>query len=195
MHENSIETDLLQSSSTESHDFYSPQPHLKNQSPFNTFSPELESPVSQQDQYVQNYPEYTSQQVWEEEDDLYDVSDDDVYMNESEETLELEPESSRSRQALVDMRNVVALQAVQQQRVRGIRSFADALDHENTLSTYQPTFQSTPLKDSKTALVFAHFVNVTGPSLSMFERHPANPALMFIGSTVPTNQRHIWTCK
>lgn len=184
---------LQRSNINESYEYPS-QPYTENLAPQHTVEHGL-IPAAQREQYPQGHSDYDPHQVWEEDDELYDVSDGDVYMDEPGDNLELEPGSAKSKQVLVDVRNVVALQTVQQQRVRGFRPFADALDHENSLSTYQPTFQSTPLKDSKTALIFAHFVNVTAPSLSMFERHPANPALMFHGSSVPINQRHIWTCK
>jgi hypothetical protein len=63
------------------------------------------------------------------------------------------------------------------------------------LATYVPSSQSTPLRDPMTARIFCHFVNVTGPCMSLFERHPANPSLMFQGAPVPKSQQNIWACE
>ncbi|KAL2258506.1 hypothetical protein VTK26DRAFT_8160 [Humicola hyalothermophila] len=73
-----------------------------------------------------------------------------------------------------------------------IRSFA-ILATENVLETYTPTSANSPLNDSQTAAVFWYFVNVTGPSMSLYERHPFDPTPMFQGQPVPKQRQHIWT--
>lgn len=96
-----------------------------------------------------------------------------------------------------DLGAVVALQAYQDmhdQRLRTYHSFLDGYGFD-VLSTYEPSARNSPLKDSITARIFCHFINVTGPSISLFERHPANPSLMFQGRPVPKSQQHIWACK
>jgi hypothetical protein len=65
----------------------------------------------------------------------------------------------------------------------------------NMLSTYVPSSQASPLRDTTTARIFSHFINVVGPSISMFERHPANPSILFQGQPVHESQQHLWTCK
>jgi hypothetical protein len=74
-----------------------------------------------------------------------------------------------------------------------IRSFGGMAD-ENVLDTYTPSSASSPLNDSQTASVFWYFVNVTGHSMSMYERHPFDPTPMFQGHPVPKQRQHIWTC-
>lgn len=76
-------------------------------------------------------------------------------------------------------------------RMRTVSSFADT----NVLDTYTPSSMNSPLNDSQTAAVFWYFVNVTGQSMSLYERHPFDPTPMFQGQPVPKARRHIWTCK
>lgn len=75
-----------------------------------------------------------------------------------------------------------------------IRSFA-GLASDNVLETYTPSSVNSPLNDSQTAAVFWYFVNVTGQSMSLYERHPFDPTPMFQGQPVPKQRQHIWTCQ
>lgn len=75
---------------------------------------------------------------------------------------------------------------------RQLRSFTTHLNEPNMLATYRPTFGSSPLTNPKTARIFAHFIHSTGPSLSIFERHPADSSIM-LGAPVPTAQQGLWT--
>jgi hypothetical protein len=75
-----------------------------------------------------------------------------------------------------------------------IRSFAGLAD-ANVLDTYTPSSASSPLNDAQTAAVFWYFVNVTGQSMSLYERHPFDPTPMFQGIPVPKQRQHIWTCE
>ncbi|KAB8303416.1 hypothetical protein EYC80_004843 [Monilinia laxa] len=88
---------------------------------------------------------------------------------------------------------VIALQARQNAQDQSLRSFTSWIDRADMLSAYNPSLRSSPLNDSMTARIFCHFINVTGPSISMFERNPANPSLIFQGRSVPSSQQHIWT--
>ncbi|KAF7868519.1 hypothetical protein EAF04_005050 [Stromatinia cepivora] len=88
---------------------------------------------------------------------------------------------------------VIALQARQDAQNQSLRSFTSLIDRSNMLSAYNPSLRSSPLNDTMTARIFCHFINVTGPSMSMFERNPANPSLIFQGRSVPSSQQHIWT--
>jgi len=134
----------------------------------------------------------------EDEDDPFDVSDDD-----DDVTMGQEGESSGAQREHIqddhlknnDLGIVVALQARQDHQDLSLRSFTSFIEAPDMLATYIPSPQSTPLKDSTTARIFCHFVNVTGPCISLFERHPANPSLMFQGVPVPKSQQNIWACK
>jgi len=134
----------------------------------------------------------------EDEDDPFDVSDDD-----DDVTMGQEGESSGAQREDIqddhlknnDLGIVVALQARQDHQDLSLRSFTSFIEGPDMLATYIPSPQSTPLKDSTTARIFCHFVNVTGPCISLFERHPANPSLMFQGVPVPKSQQNIWACK
>lgn len=116
------------------------------------------------------------------DDDLFDVESDD------------EGVAVISRIASTPQNDVglmLALAASQDDRV--LRSYTTFLDVPNVLSTYQPTYTASPLMDSTTARVFCHFITATGPSLSIYERHPTNPSVMFTGAPVPSSQQSLWT--
>ncbi|KAH8804982.1 hypothetical protein F5884DRAFT_859599 [Xylogone sp. PMI_703] len=123
-----------------------------------------------------------------EESDPYDVSDEEMH----EEDIDIEaPEDDHLRDN--DLGIVVALQAQQDTQDLAIRSYTSFIDRPNMLALYRPSARLSPLRDSMTARIFCHFINVTGPSISMFERHPANPSLIFQGRPVAKSQQHIWT--
>ncbi|KAK2630455.1 hypothetical protein QTJ16_001275 [Diplocarpon rosae] len=92
-----------------------------------------------------------------------------------------------------DLGIVVAVQARRDRQRLNFGSFVSSIDRADILATYTPTLHSTPLRDKMTAKIFCHFVTVTAPCMSMFERHPANPSLIFEGTPVPKSQQHIWT--
>ncbi|KAL8789171.1 MAG: hypothetical protein Q9213_001278 [Squamulea squamosa] len=75
----------------------------------------------------------------------------------------------------------------------GIRSFTSFLNEPNILSSYRPPYSASPLMDPQTARIFCHFVTATAPTLSLFNRHPANPSVMFTGASVPAYQRSLFT--
>ncbi|KAI1142202.1 hypothetical protein F5Y05DRAFT_402162 [Hypoxylon sp. FL0543] len=72
------------------------------------------------------------------------------------------------------------------------RTFS-AFAPENLLATYEPSPANSPLNDKQIAAVFWHFVNVTGPSISLYERHPFDPSTIFQGQPIPKARQHIWT--
>ena len=76
---------------------------------------------------------------------------------------------------------------------RGTRSLYNFLNEPNVLSAYFPAYTASPLLDPQTARVFCHFVTATAPTLSIYERHPANSAMIFSGHPVPASQRSLWT--
>lgn len=73
----------------------------------------------------------------------------------------------------------------------GIRRY-DAFLYDGLLTQYRPEYAASPLRNPKTARVFAHYIHVTGPTLSIYERNPRNSTLIFEGATPPA-QQDIWT--
>jgi len=134
----------------------------------------------------QHYPD-------EDEDDPFDVSDEDADMEEYDDYDDWQGLDSHLRNN--DLGIAVAVQAGQGNRDLSFRSITSFIDRPNMLATYAPSSRSSPLNDRMTARIFCHFINVTGPTISLFERHPANPSLVFQGNPVPKSQQHIWTCK
>lgn len=67
-----------------------------------------------------------------------------------------------------------------------------AFHAENILAIYEPSPGNSPLNDKQIASVFWHFVNVTGPSISLYERHPFDTTHQ--GPNTKPRQ-HIWTCE
>jgi hypothetical protein len=136
-------------------------------------------------------------EVDEDEEDPYDVSDEDIAMEEYEydEHGTWQGDVQENHLKNNDLGIVVAMQARQENLDLRLRTFTSFIDRANMLATYTPSPQSSPLNDSMTARLFCHFIHVTGPSMSMFERHPANPSLIFQGQPVSKSQQHIWTCK
>ena len=116
----------------------------------------------------------------EPEDDYYDV--------DSDEEMPADPSTASHND---DLRLILALNSSNEERQ--VRSFTTFLNHPNVLATYHPSHTASPLMDPKTARIFCHFVTSTGPSLSIFERHSVNPAIMFTGLPVPPAQQALWT--
>lgn len=131
----------------------------------------------------------------EEMEDPFDISDEDITMEESQETEVWQDDVRDDRLGSNDLGIVVALQASQDSQGVGLRSYNSFIDRPDMLATYVPSSQATPMRDRMTAMIFCHFVNVTGPSMSIYERHPANPSLMFQGAPMPRSQQHIWACE
>lgn len=140
-----------------------------------------------------------SYELIEDAEDPFDVSDEDVDMEEdflddkAITTWHGEPQEQHLRNN--DLGKALALQVGQEHQGLRMRSFIDFIDRPDMLSAYTPSIQASPLRDPMTARIFCHFINVTAPSISMFERNPANPSLIFQGSPVSKSQQHIWTCK
>ncbi|KAG8531683.1 uncharacterized protein KY384_003315 [Bacidia gigantensis] len=73
------------------------------------------------------------------------------------------------------------------------RSLTSYLNEPNILSTYNPAYAASPLKDPQTARIFCHFITSTGPTLHVCERHPSNPSVIFSGRPVPKPQQALWS--
>ena len=122
---------------------------------------------------------------WQSDDEasMADSEDDDIPMDVHDAHLEsndLGIHVARRLEATADAYGV---------RMRTVAGFPEL----NVLQTYIPSSMSSPLNDSQTAAVFWYFVNVTGQSMSLYERHPFDPTPMFQGQPVPKTRQHIWT--
>ncbi|KAK4893605.1 hypothetical protein LTR27_008072 [Elasticomyces elasticus] len=69
----------------------------------------------------------------------------------------------------------------------------DTFLYDGMLDVYRVDEHANPLRNAATARVFAHFIAVTGPSLSIFERHPRNTSVLFTPGQVPFSQQGLWT--
>ncbi|KAK5111685.1 hypothetical protein LTR62_004791 [Meristemomyces frigidus] len=69
----------------------------------------------------------------------------------------------------------------------------DTFLFDGIVAKYRVEEHANPLNNPATARVFAHFISVTGPSLSIFERHPRNTSVLFTSGQVPLSQQGLWT--
>ncbi|PYI08212.1 hypothetical protein BO78DRAFT_77524 [Aspergillus sclerotiicarbonarius CBS 121057] len=111
------------------------------------------------------------------DDDYYDVESDEEF---HEQTL------------VQDYNQLSLIMASANRDQQQLRSFITYLNEPNILTSYSPTFGSSPLNNPKTARIFLHFIHSTGPILSVFERHPIDPSTM-LGAPVPLAQQGLWT--
>ena len=117
-----------------------------------------------------------------EEDDYFDVESDQ------------EDLISKATVTGTNSYNLGAMVAITADQGQGrIRSMTNFLNEPNILATYFPSYAASPLRDPQTARVFCHFITATAPTLSVCERHPSNPALIFSGKPVAWSQRALWS--
>ncbi|KAI3318631.1 hypothetical protein HD806DRAFT_539978 [Xylariaceae sp. AK1471] len=124
------------------------------------------------------------------EDWEYDFYDDDASMGDSDDEFSLARRDSRLS---LDEPGVVTSQRFDHQyHMFGThtRTFS-TYGAETVLATYDPSPVNSPLTDKHIAAVFWHFINVTGPSMSLYERHPLDPSNIFQGQV--TKKQHQWT--
>ena len=96
-----------------------------------------------------------------------------------------------SEQAHHDLSMMLSRHASQEET--RIRTFTTFLNESNVLATYRPSHSASPLTDEKTARIFCHFITVTGPSLSIYERQSSNSTVMFNNLPIPIAQKALWT--
>lgn len=118
----------------------------------------------------------------EPEDDWFDVDSD-------EEMADIRPRSDEYSSTKMGL--MIAMSA--QQNERELRNMTNFLNEPNVLSTYDPSYAASPLRDPQTARIFSHFIIATGPMINVCERHPSNPAVIFTGKAVPQSQRSLWS--
>ncbi|RMX87107.1 hypothetical protein D0868_15039, partial [Hortaea werneckii] len=119
------------------------------------------------------------------DDDYYDVQSDEEM---GPDTAALMRPGDNEQQALSGILNSNHINIPElQMRRYDTFIYAGMLDH------YRVEEHANPLRNPATARVFAHFIAVTGPSLSIFERHPRNTSVLFTEGHVPTSQQGLWT--
>ncbi|KAF1982629.1 hypothetical protein K402DRAFT_424384 [Aulographum hederae CBS 113979] len=123
--------------------------------------------------------------IEQEDDDYYDVESDDDMEVPAGQTMISGAASQR------DFGMILALHRELTNDV-SMRRY-DAFIYAGILDSYRAEWVASPLKNPKTARVFAHFLYVTGPSLSIYERHPRNTSAMFSDSPIPSSQQNLWT--
>ena len=119
-----------------------------------------------------------------EDDDYWDVQSD-------EEMLDREDEPSEDMAVLSRDYSLIRRIHFENTNELAVRRY-DAFIYDGILTHYKPEHVANPLKNPKTARVFAHFIHITGPSLSIFERNPRNPSSVFDGPT-PSSLQSLWT--
>ena len=144
--------------------------------------PDVSRQQSQSHNQYYGGPAQTQWVAEPEDDDYFDVESD-------EEDLISNPYITGTTS--YDLGAMVAITADQGQG--RIRSMTNFLNEPNILATYFPSYAASPLRDPQTARVFCHFITATAPTLSVCERHPSNPALIFSGKPVPWSQRALWS--
>ncbi|KAI1258387.1 hypothetical protein F5Y18DRAFT_356890 [Xylariaceae sp. FL1019] len=140
--------------------------------------------------FVQGEPEHRIEE--EQLCDLeYDYVDDDESMADSDEELS---QSRRDSHSSLNELGVVASQKFgHQYHMLGThtRTFSTH-GAETVLATYDPSPGNSPLTDKHIAAVFWHFINVTGPSMSLYERYPLDTSNIFQGPGTRSKQ-HTWS--
>ncbi|KAK7956859.1 C6 finger domain-containing protein [Apiospora aurea] len=121
------------------------------------------------------------------------VPDDDALMGDSDDEGPIDRHDSAMRLNQLGM--VAAQRASGRFDILGTqpRTFSGYAD-AGVLVSYEPDPAHSPLNDRKIAAVFWHFVNVTGPSISIYERHSFDATLARQGQNVQARQ-HIWAFK
>lgn len=119
-----------------------------------------------------------------------EFEDDDYYDVDSTDDLDVEKMSAMD----VGSNRLSLMRSIHHAASSGInvRSY-DTFLYEGFLDHYRPESVASPLKNPRTAGVFAHFIHATGPSLSIFERNPRSSPAIFAGGPVPASQQSLWT--
>lgn len=127
----------------------------------------------------------------------HEMADSDGEVDERAAGFEMENmdpgESMRKRStfgALIDGR-LVPHNEIHETRMRTFSAYARG----TTLATYVPASGHVLPTDPQTMAVFRHFVFVTGPSMSLYERHPFDHSKVSPEQLVPQVNQNIWTCK
>lgn len=110
---------------------------------------------------VQSHLRHLNQLLTYDEDDSYDVSDDE---------MDIALGRGNRDPRMSELGGLLLIQTEHDQG-RSLMSPEHSLSY--MLATYQPNSLSSPLQDETAAHIYSYFINVTGPSLSMYEKHTA----------------------
>ncbi|SMR52836.1 unnamed protein product [Zymoseptoria tritici ST99CH_1E4] len=119
------------------------------------------------------------------DDDYYDVASDEEIDFDAAAVQKHEWQRQQTLGSFLAM-NQIRVQDLQVRRY-------DTFLYEGILDHYRVDEVANPLRNPATARVFAHFISATGPSLSIFERHPRNTSVLFAEGPVPLSQQGLWT--
>ncbi|KAK0878413.1 hypothetical protein LTR87_007817 [Friedmanniomyces endolithicus] len=120
------------------------------------------------------------------DDDYYDVNSDEEMGDDNDNALTMIEDGPQQALGRILQENNITVRDMQTRRY-------DTFLCEGILDIYRVDEHANPLQNPATARVFAHFIAVTGPSLSIFERHPRNTSVLFSSGQVPFSQQGIWT--
>ncbi|KAH9829067.1 Fungal specific transcription factor domain [Teratosphaeria destructans] len=119
------------------------------------------------------------------DDDYYDIDSDEEMDIDTTALIRTDDDRQRTFSGILHG-NHIPVEELQMRRY-------DTFIYNNMLDTYNVEEHASPLRNPATARVFAHFIAVTGPSLSIFERHPRNTSVLFTEGTIPFSQQGLWT--
>lgn len=74
-----------------------------------------------------------------------------------------------------------------------MRSFSQFAS-SNAVSEYMST-PGSELEDKAKRDIFEHFMRVTGPSMSLYERHPFDASEQQVADSIPGSGTNIWSCE
>ncbi|KAK8051318.1 hypothetical protein PG993_002703 [Apiospora rasikravindrae] len=122
------------------------------------------------------------------------IPDDDALMGDSDDEGPIAKHDSAIR--LTQLGMIAAQRAGDRFDMLGTqpRTFSGYAD-AGVLVSYEPDPTNSPLNDRKIAAVFWHFVNVTGPSISIYERHSLDLTLARLHGQNVQARQHIWAYK
>ena len=122
-----------------------------------------------------------------------EIQDDDYYDVDSDEEMDVGTlavttltQGRQSKLHRILNKNKINIEALQSRR-------NDAFVYDGILDHYRVEDAANPLRNPATVRVFAHFIYVTGPGLSVFERHGRNTSVLFSQGQVPFSKQGLWT--
>jgi hypothetical protein len=124
----------------------------------------------------------------ESNDEMTSGSDEDVDVSAADQKYGLARMGKLS--TLIDG-SAIARHEFDTTRMRTFSAYAQG----HSLTTYVPTANQSGLRDAQSLAVFRHFIYVTGPSMSLYERHPFDHSKVSSNIPVPQTGQNIWTCK
>ena len=79
-------------------------------------------------------------------------------------------------------------------RHAGVRKFV-SFNRNDVVGEYMDSPYATDLKDGAKRRLFEHFIRITGPSISLYERHSCDSPERISNGTVPGGNSNIWSCE